>query len=168
MNQISTNTLPVKTDGRIAFIQAGWHSDIVEQARLSFINELGTANIPTERVDIFDVPGALEIPLQAKMLAMTGQYSVIVGCGFVIDGGIYRHDFVASSVIDGLMRVMLDTNVPVLSVVLTPHHFHEQKEHHDFFFKHFTKKGQEAAKACVQTLQNMERVNGLIAQDRAA
>lgn len=168
MNQISINTLPVKIDGRIAFIQAGWHADIVEQARLSFIEELGSSSISAERVDIFDVPGALEIPLQAKMLAMTGQYSVIVGCGFVIDGGIYRHDFVASSVIDGLMRVMLDTNVPVLSVVLTPHHFHEQKEHHEFFFKHFKKKGQEAAKACVQTLQNMDRVNGLVAQDRAA
>ncbi len=155
-------------DGRIAFIQAGWHADIVEQARLSFIDELASADIPKDRIDIFDVPGALEIPLQAKMLAMTGQYSVIVGCGFVIDGGIYRHDFVASSVIDGLMRVMLDTNVPVLSVVLTPHHFHDNKQHHDFFFDHFTVKGKEAASACLQVLQNLHQINEISRNHRAA
>ncbi len=164
INQLTSNT----ADGRIAFIQAGWHADIVEQARLSFVNELGTNGISKDRVEIFDVPGALEIPLQAKLLAMTGRYSVIAGCGFVIDGGIYRHDFVASSVIDGLMRVMLDTNIPVLSVVLTPHHFHENKQHHDFFFDHFSLKGKEAAGACLQVLENLRQVAELSHEEKAA
>ena len=42
-------------------------------------------------------------------------------------------NFVARAAIDGLMRVQLDTEVPLLSVVLTPHHFHEHGEHRDFF-----------------------------------
>lgn len=70
-------------------------------------------------VDIFDVPGALEIPLHAKTLAETGRYDAILGTAFVVDGGIYRHDFVAGTVLDGLMTVQLQTNVPVLSAVLT-------------------------------------------------
>jgi len=63
-------------------------------------------------------------------------------------------DFVARTVIDGLMRVQLDTEVPVLSVVLTPHHFHEHAEHRDFFAGHFRVKGAEAAEACARTLAN--------------
>ena len=51
------------------------------------------------------------------------------------------------AVIDGLMRVQLDTDVPVFSVVLTPHHFHEHAEHVDYFSTHFVKKGAEAARA---------------------
>ncbi len=54
--------------------------------------------------------------------------------------------------IDGLMRVQLDTDIPVFSVVLTPHHFHEHDEHIDYFTKHFVKKGAEAANAVAATL----------------
>ena len=70
----------------------------------------------------------------------------------MVDGGIYRHEFVAGAVIDGLMRVQLDTGVPVLSVVLTPKDFHEHDTHRDFFRQHFVSKGAEAARACQQTL----------------
>lgn len=104
------------------------------------------------------MPGSFEIPLQAKLLAKTSRYAAIVAAGLVVDGGIYRHDFVAHAVIDGLMRVQLDTEVPVLSAVLTPQHFHEHEEHRRFFFEHFTVKGKEAAEACLRTLANMEKL----------
>ena len=83
---------------------------------------------------------------------------MIVAAGLIVDGGIYRHDFVASTVLDAMMQVSLDSEIPVLSVVLTPHHFHEHGEHHDFFFDHFLKKGEEAANACIQTLENMQQL----------
>ena len=56
------------------------------------------------------------------------------------------------------MAVQLETEVPILSVVLTPHHFHEHGEHEQFFFDHFKVKGAEAARACAQTLKNLSRV----------
>lgn len=83
----------------------------------------------------------LEIPLQAQTLALSGRYAAIVGVAFVVDGGIYRPDFVASAVLDGIARVQLDTSVPVLSVVLTPHHFQETEVHQTFFLEHFVTKG---------------------------
>ena len=107
---------------------------------------------------IRDRPGAYEIPLHAQVLARTGRYAGIVASGFVVDGGIYRHDFVAQAVIDGLMRVQLDTGVPVFSAVLTPHHFHEHEQHREFYFQHFVKKGQEAAQACVQTVSSLQAI----------
>jgi 6,7-dimethyl-8-ribityllumazine synthase len=155
MNQI------LKQNQKIAFIQASWHDDIVGEGRKSFIAEMEKAGVGTDKIEIFDVPGSLEIPLQSKYLAETGEYAIIVACGFVVNGGIYRHDFVAQAVIDGMMRVQLDTGVPILSVVLTPHHFHEHEPHHQFFFDHFKLKGKEAAEACVKTLENLNRFNVL-------
>ncbi|WP_417329066.1 6,7-dimethyl-8-ribityllumazine synthase [Halomonas cupida] len=158
MNQ----TTPQSPQPRIAFIQASWHSDIVGQAREAFISTLANDyDIAADQVEVFSVAGAYEIPLQAKLLANSGRYSAIVGAGFVVDGGIYRHDFVAHAVIDGMMKVQLDTEVPVLSVVLTPHHFHEHATHTSFFHEHFVTKGQEAAHACATTLDNMRKLRQL-------
>ena len=141
-------------DGRIAFVQACWHKDIVDRARDSFIVEIGGHGVAADQIDVFEVPGSLEIPLQAKLLAKTGRYAVIVAAGLIVDGGIYRHDFVASTVLDAMMQIQLDTEVPILSVVLTPHHFHESGEHARFFHDHFVVKGKEAAEACAMTLGN--------------
>lgn len=146
---------------RIAFVQASWHKDIVDQARAGFVAEIGEKGVDEDRIEVFEVPGAFEIPLHAKRLAETGRYAAVVAAGLVVDGGIYRHDFVATAVIDGLMRVQLDTGVPVFSVVLTPHHFHEHADHHDYFHAHFVVKGEQAARAVVETLASLERVDAL-------
>ncbi|MGA5534508.1 6,7-dimethyl-8-ribityllumazine synthase [Mycolicibacterium nivoides] len=137
---------------QIAFVQATWHRNIVDKAREGFTEQIGTHGFDAASLEFFEVPGAFEIPLTAKRLALTGRYRAVVAAGLVVDGGIYRHDFVATAVIDGLMRVQLDTDVPVFSVVLTPHHFHEHDEHVDYFTKHFVKKGAEAANAVAATL----------------
>ncbi len=158
MNQIKLQT---PSNKKIAYIQAGWHKDIVEQAYFGFRERVGEAGIRENQISVFDVPGSLEIPLQAKLLAKTTQFDLIVACGLVVDGGIYRHDFVASAVIDGMMDVQLETEIPILSVVLTPLRFHDNEEHHKFFFDHFSVKGREAGDACIQTLANLESLQGL-------
>lgn len=158
MNQKTSSST---SNARIAIVSAAWHSDIVGQARESIISELQyNQAAPAMDVEEFDVPGAYEIPLHAQLLAKSGRFDAIIACGLVVDGGIYRHDFVAHAVIDGLMRVQLDTEVPVFSVVLTPHQFHETEEHRQFFTDHFVKKGIEAARACQQTLTSLRTLKG--------
>src|SRR5215469_11480722 len=83
---------------RIAFIQSCWHKDIVDRCREGFVPELARLGIAKDRIDFFEVPGAFEIPLQAKLLAKSERYAAIVAAGFVVDGGIYRHEFVADAV----------------------------------------------------------------------
>ncbi len=136
------------THTRYAFVKANWHSDIVDQALTGFLKL-----IPADHVDVFDVPGAFELPLMAQELAKSGQYSAIACAAFVVDGGIYRHDFVAQSVVDGLMRVGLDTGIPVLSVSLTPHNYQETDHHNAIFRAHFLEKGREAAVAALSILE---------------
>ena len=166
MSQI--NDLPLHStqgmpDGqRIAFVQAQWHADIVHQARDAFLAELARQGIPADTIDVFDVPGAFEIPLHAKRLAQSGRYAAIVGCALVVDGGIYRHEFVATTVVNALMSLQLDTGVPILSAVLTPHHFHEHAEHRKYFHRHFAVKGTEAAEACIRTIEGLRRVDALL------
>ncbi len=143
---------------RVAIIAASWHRDIVCRATESIQTELRRSRCPP-RVDVFEVPGAFEIPLHAQRLARGGAYDAIMACALVVNGGIYRHEFVAAAVIDGLMRVQLDTGVPVLSAVLTPRDFHAHEEHLQFFSEHFVKKGVEVAQACTATLASLQALD---------
>jgi 6,7-dimethyl-8-ribityllumazine synthase len=136
---------------RIAYVQAGWHRDLTDRCRRAFDDELAE-RMPDAVVEHHQVPGALEIPLRAQQLAATGRFDAVVASALVVDGGIYRHEFVAQAVLDGIMRVQLDSGVPVLSAVLTPHHFHEHGEHTAFFGNHLEVKGREVAAACHELL----------------
>ncbi len=143
---------------RIAFVSASWHKRIVDQARDAFLIEIAAHGYPAERIDLVEVSGAFEIPLVAKKLACTGRYRAVVGAALVVDGGIYRHEFVAAATVEGLMRVQLDTDVPMISVVLTPHHFHEHAEHNSYFERHFAVKGVEAARTCASTIATLDEL----------
>ncbi|MGJ5178699.1 6,7-dimethyl-8-ribityllumazine synthase [Bradyrhizobium oligotrophicum] len=148
---------------RVAFVQSAWHRDVVAECRIAFLDEIEARHIPPDRVDIFEVPGSFEIPLHAQLLAKTRRYTAIVAAGLVVDGGIYRHEFVADTVIKALMDVQLRTEVPVFSAVLTPQQFHESQAHFEFFRKHFATKGIEVAAACAETLLSLERLRGQVA-----
>lgn len=157
----STTTPLSAAPSRYAFIHAMWHADIVQRGRDAFLAEMARQGVARGSIDVIEVPGAFEIPLHAQQLARGGRHVAIVACGLVVDGGIYRHEFVADAVISGLMRVQLDTGVPVLSAVLTPKSFHEHAEHQRFFAEHFVIKGTEAAQACVRTLHSLQRLADL-------
>ncbi|MFI7481498.1 6,7-dimethyl-8-ribityllumazine synthase [Kocuria sp. M1R5S2] len=141
---------------RVAIVAARWHSDIVDRAVDSCEARLKDLGITD--VEVHQVPGAFEIPLLVRRLARSGRFAGIATAALVVDGGIYRHEFVANSVVDALMRVQLETDVPVFSGVLTPHHFHEHAEHQGQFSRHFVTKGEELAQAVSSTLEALAAV----------
>lgn len=143
---------------RIAYIQAGWHQEITDGCKESFFDEITRRGYTTDDVDVVSVPGSLEIPLMSKRLAETGRYAAVCASGLVVDGGIYRHEFVAQAVLNGIVEVSLSTDVPVLSAVLTPQQFHEHEAHLRFFQKHMHLKGAELASACVAMIESLARV----------
>ena len=155
------STASARRPQRVALVASSWHRDIVDEARAAIQAEFAGATAPPTTVDTHDVPGAFEIPLLAQKLAASGRYDAIVACGLVVNGGIYRHDFVAAAVIDGLMRVQIESGVPVLSAVLTPRDFHEHDDHQRFFREHFVKKGVEVAQACMATIANQRALEAL-------
>ncbi len=155
MNQSSHDQQAAR---RIAFVQARWHADIVDSCRVAFVDEVGRRTGGSATIEVFDVPGAFELPLQARSLARTGRYAAVVAAAFVVDGGIYRHDFIAEAVVAGLMQAQMEADLPVLSAVLTPHHFQDTEAHRRFFLEHFKLKGREAAEACLEILALRDRL----------
>jgi len=88
---------------------------LIEGARAAWRENGGTdAGLRIERV-----PGAFELPLAARALALEGSVDAIIALGCVIRGDTAHFDFVAGECAHGLQRVMLDTGVPVSFGVLT-------------------------------------------------
>lgn len=174
MNQttMANTTSPKATSAlqqkRIAIISANWHDDVVHQARDAAARRLTELGAAPARIHQVEVPGAFEIPLMAQKLAASGQFDAVIGCAVIVNGGIYHHEFVSTAVVDGLMRVQLDTGVPVFSVALTPYNFQPNEDLLDFFRAHFVKKGEEAANACAQTLAVHADIDALLAQSVTA
>ena len=142
----------------IAYVQAAWHTNITDHCRKAFMAEMAKHGYGAADVQFFSVPGSLEIPLMARKLAQTGRYAAVCASGLVVNGGIYRHDFVAQAVLHGIVQASLETEVPVLSAVLTPHHFHEHSVHEEFFKEHMLTKGKELAEACVAIIDQLAAV----------
>lgn len=143
---------------KIAYIQAEWHRDITDACRTAFVDAIARQGGDVPAIECFSVPGSLEIPLMAQRLARTGAYSAVCCSGLVVDGGIYRHEFVAAAVLHGIVQVSLETGVPVLSAVLTPHQFQGSPEHVAFFAQHMVTKGEELAHSWAAITASLDAV----------
>jgi 6,7-dimethyl-8-ribityllumazine synthase len=146
---------------RVAFVQASWHREVVEECRIAFLGEIEARGIARAQVDLFEVPGSFEIPLHVQVLAKTRRYTAIVAAGLVVDSG--ARGFVADTVIRALMDVQLRTEIPVFSAVTAPDDFRETDERAAFFRQHFAEKGVSVAAACAETLLSLERLRGQVA-----
>jgi 6,7-dimethyl-8-ribityllumazine synthase len=70
-------------------------------------------------LEVFDVPGAFELPLAASYAARSGRFEGVACLGAVIRGETDHYDFVCAQAAAGVMRVQLDTGVPCAFGVLT-------------------------------------------------
>jgi 6,7-dimethyl-8-ribityllumazine synthase len=69
--------------------------------------------------DVFDVPGAFELPMAAKLAAETGRYDGVACLGAVIRGETDHYDWVCAEAARGIQDVQLRTGVPCAFGVLT-------------------------------------------------
>ena len=107
-NNTGSGKMTTNSTNRIALIEATWHQNIVGQCYVGLTEVLSKNNFDISQIDRYEVPGSLEIPLIAKKLSKSDNYSLIIATGLIVDGGIYRHDFVANAVLQGMMQVQLD------------------------------------------------------------
>ncbi|MGH8233194.1 MAG: 6,7-dimethyl-8-ribityllumazine synthase [Rhodanobacteraceae bacterium] len=103
---------------RYAVIASRWNGEIVDAlvdgARLAFASH----DVADDMLDVLRVPGAWELPVLAKHLAAGGRYAAIVALGCVVRGETRHYEQVADQCAAGLMRVAIDSGVPVLNGVL--------------------------------------------------
>jgi 6,7-dimethyl-8-ribityllumazine synthase len=104
-------------NGRFAIAVGRFYEDLarllVDGARAAF------AEHGHEDVEIFDVPGAFELPLAASYAAASGRFAGVACLGAVIRGETDHYDFVCAETARGVMRVQLETGVPCAFGVLT-------------------------------------------------
>lgn len=107
----------LSADGlRVAVVTAVFNSPITSGLTDGARDYLEEAN--AEEVLLVEAPGAFELPLLAQRLAATG-YDAVVCLGAVIEGDTDHYEHVAHRASEGLMRVQLDTGVPVAFGILT-------------------------------------------------
>jgi 6,7-dimethyl-8-ribityllumazine synthase len=101
---------------RYAIVVGRFYEDLAEQLVSS---ARGVFEEAGGEVDVFDVPGAYELPLAAKYCADTGRYAGVAALGAVIRGETTHYDYVCGECARGLMDVQLQTGVPCGFGVLT-------------------------------------------------
>ncbi len=70
-------------------------------------------------IDVVWVPGAYEIPLAARTMALSGHYDALIALGAVIRGETAHFEYVAGPCADGVAKIQLETGVPIGFAVLT-------------------------------------------------
>lgn len=101
----------------ILIVTASFNDRITQKLESGAISFLESRNIPYE---VVKVPGAVELPLmiQNKILKTPGKYKAAIALGCVIKGGTDHYEMVIKTATEGLMRVSLDQNVPLIQGVL--------------------------------------------------
>jgi 6,7-dimethyl-8-ribityllumazine synthase len=107
-------------------------------------------------IDVFDVPGAYELPLAAKYLAESGRYAGVVCLGAVIRGETDHYEYVCAEAARGIQAVQLSTGVPCGFGLLTVDHMEQALARAGGGKRH---QGEDAARAVVQMVALRERLS---------
>lgn len=143
---------------RFAIIASRWNPRItdalVDAARQAFVAN----GVADTAVDVVRVPGAWELPLAARQLAVAGRHSALVALGCVVRGDTRHYEQVADGASEGLMRVALDTGVPVANGVLAVDRFEDATARAGGSHGN---KGEEAALVAIEMANLRAKLRGL-------
>ncbi len=140
---------------RFAIIASRWNPRITDTLLDGARKAFSDHGVADDAVDVVRVPGAWEIPMAARRLATAGRHVAIVALGCVVRGDTRHYEQVADGCSDGLMRVALDTGVPVCNGVLAV------EKHADAQARaggNHGNKGEEVALAALEMANLMERL----------
>src|SRR3990167_2865145 len=104
---------------RIAIVVSVFNSQITDQLLQGALNTLMESGVNKNKIKILKVPGAIEIPLTAKLLAGSKKFDAIICLGAVIRGETDHYEYVCQQISQGCQQVMLEFNLPVIFGVLT-------------------------------------------------
>lgn len=104
---------------RFAIAVSRFNSFITERLLSAALDALERSGASDPDVTVVHVPGAFELPLAAKKLALTGRYDALIAIGCVLRGETAHYDYVCSETSRGLQLAQMDTGVPVIFCVLT-------------------------------------------------
>src|SRR6185437_7502963 len=139
----------------VAIVVSQFNEEITSGLLRGTAKYLSDQDIYVRETDIFKAPGAFEIPLIAQTLAKSGHYDGVICLGCVIKGDTAHFEFISLGATVGLMQASLKTKVPITFGILTTYD-DEQAIKRSLPDAH--NKGREAAAACVESLEVLDRI----------
>lgn len=103
----------------IALVVSTFNQPLTHALKEGALQRLTECGFTSQDITLVEVPGAIEIPLIAQLLAKKKSVQVILALGVVIRGETNHYDYVCSQVSQGCQRVMLDFDIPVIFGLLT-------------------------------------------------
>ena len=104
---------------RFAIVVSRFNSVITDRLLDGAMDALQRSGAAKADVNIVHVPGAFELPLAAKKLAISAEYDALIAVGCVIRGETTHYDYVCSETARGLQLAQMDIGVPIIFCVLT-------------------------------------------------
>lgn len=104
---------------KFAIVVSEFNPSITEKLLQGALSRLHECGISQDHITVIHVPGAVEIPLTAQLLARSHYYRAIICLGAVIRGETSHYDYVCEQVSQGCQQIMLDFSIPVIFGVLT-------------------------------------------------
>jgi 6,7-dimethyl-8-ribityllumazine synthase len=106
-------------DLRFAFVAARFNDFVVEPLIRGAVDALKRHGASEKQIEIVRVPGAFDIPIVARKLALSRRYDALIALGAVVRGQTPHFDYVAGECASGLARIALESGVPIAFGVLT-------------------------------------------------
>jgi 6,7-dimethyl-8-ribityllumazine synthase len=158
---VSTTVAGMSTSGaganrRVALCVARYYVELAERLEAGARSTLEEAGI--DDVDVFDVPGAFELPLIAKYAAESGRYAAVICLGAVIRGETNHYDYVCSEAARGIQQVQLETRIPCGFGVLTVDSMEQALDRVQGGSKRDT--GRHAVQAALASVEVKEQIAG--------
>jgi len=146
----------IARDLRIAIVAARFNDFVVARLVEGAIDALVRHGASEKDLEVVRVPGAFEMPLVVRRLALSKRYDAVIALGAVIKGDTAHFDFVAGEATSGIARAALDAGIPVTNGVLTCDTFEQAI---DRAGGKAGNKGAEAALAAVETANLLKRLD---------
>ncbi|OGT40969.1 MAG: 6,7-dimethyl-8-ribityllumazine synthase [Gammaproteobacteria bacterium RIFCSPHIGHO2_12_FULL_40_19] len=141
---------------KIAVIISRFNDDVTDKLKTGALERLAELGLSQEQLTVFDVPGAVEIPLIAKQCAKQKKYDAIICLGAVIRGETTHYDYVCEQVSQGCQQVMMQYDIPVIFGVLTTENTEQALDRVGGAHGH---KGADAADAALEMIELMQQFN---------
>jgi 6,7-dimethyl-8-ribityllumazine synthase len=106
-------------DLRFGFIAARFNDFVVEPLIRGAVDALKRHGATEKQIEIVRVPGAFDIPIVARKLALSRRYDALLALGAVVRGQTPHFDYVAGECASGLARIALESGIPIAFGVLT-------------------------------------------------
>lgn len=146
-NEASAAPLPTVKGMRVGIAVAEWNSNITEALLKGALDVFEAEEYPKEDIEVFHVPGTVELNFAAAQMSRSGKYDAVIVFGCVIRGGTPHFDYVCDNITQGVASLNTNGNVPVIFGILTTDN---EQQAIDRAGGALGNKGSEAAEAAIK------------------